>query len=274
MIEKIITLLPNPGNGGLKLHNYFLGRRLDCKMTSPQIQMCSWSRQEILDRHDFFISEIKKRVFSQFIDVGGETDNYADNEYKRLSSMPGNEHLDGGDISEIVTDKAQDFYCLLYDLKAQMLLGSIAGMYHQWEKELRRLLQIELSYSYDQKEIKYLIWKWTIDQVFDALKEFGWDYKNFDHPSKLKACGLVVNVYKHGNGRSLDNLAKIYEEYINDPTSMSANRSLFNSDYLDYRWLSVSEIHFDEFAAALRTFWEDFPERLVLSQEPKVQEST
>jgi hypothetical protein len=242
-------------------------------MMSPQIQMCSWSRQEILDRHDFFIAEVRKRVFSQFIDVDGETDSYADNEYRRLSSMPGSEHLDGGDISEIAIDRAQDFYCLLYDLKAQMLLGSIAGMYHQWEKELRRLLQIELSHDYDQKEVKSQVWKWTIDEVFEMLKEFGWNYKNFDHPSRLKACGLVVNVYKHGNGRSLNDLAKFYEEYINDPTSLSKDKSLFNPDYLDYRWLLVSETHFDEFAAALRAFWDDFPERLVLSQKSKVQDS-
>ena len=69
----------------------------------------------------------------------------------------------------------------------------------------------------------------------------------------------MVNVYKHGKGRSLNQLADRYPEFLDLPTvlPMLGNRG----DYLDHEWLRLSETQFDRIAGSLRAFWNGFPER-------------
>ena len=52
--------------------------------------------------------------------------------------------------------------------------------------------------------------------VLDLLNDFGWDCRSLPSFSKIDACRLVVNVYKHGKGPSLEDLAKRYPEYLDN----------------------------------------------------------
>jgi hypothetical protein len=75
---------------------------------------------------------------------------------------------------------------------------------------------------------------------------------------------LVVNVYKHGKGRSLSDLANLHPEYVKNPYAEGRHKFAFAENLLKYEWLTVSADQFDEFATALRSFWQEFPERLFL----------
>ena len=109
-------------------------------------------------------------------------------------------------------------------------------------------------------------WKDPITNVFDLLTEFGWTVRSEPFFALIDACCLIVNVYKHGKGRSLEELNRDYLRYLRylrDPFGPGV--PVFIKDYLDHKLLTVSEGHFMEIADALRAFWVTFPERLYLT---------
>ncbi len=227
------------------------------KSVELQLYLSSGLRQLILGKHDFYVEQIKDRVLSQFRDLGGETDRFADAEYHRLGSLPGDGNVALDEIAEQAQDRAQGFYSLLSDLRKQMLLGALAGLYHQWDKELRDFVEHELRHDIGHAQAEQ-IWKANSGKVFDLLAKFGWNCRSCPTVPKVEACGLIVNVYKHGKGRSLDELARRFPEYLDD----GFTTPLLASGFVDHEWLSISEEQFEEIANALRSFWEAFPERL------------
>jgi hypothetical protein len=148
-------------------------------------------------------------------------------------------------------------------LKQQVILGALAGLYHQWEKELRDFIERELMHDVHKDEAMKLAWRGPITDVFDLLTEFGWEVRTRPFFPLIDACRLIVNVQKHGKGRSLEELNRDYPRYLRDPLGRGLPTII--PDYLDHTLLTVSEEHFAEIAQALRTFWEEFPERLYLT---------
>lgn len=230
-----------------------------------QLQLYMWTgtRAAILERHNFYVEQVRARILAQFREISDEAERYADAEYERLGSMPGDADSDMGAIADQANDRAQSFYGLLSDLKKQMVLGALAGLYHQWDKDLRDFLERELMHGIKPEEATRIAWDPNIGNVFDVLKEFGWDCRLRPFFAKIEACRLVVNVYKHGKGRSFDELALKHPEYL-DPGFPKEAMPALVVDFLDYECLSISEVQFDEIGVALRAFWEEFPERLYL----------
>jgi hypothetical protein len=229
----------------------------------PQLYMWSGTRRRIIDRHNFYVEQVRSRVLSQFNDIEGDAEQFAEREYDRLASAPAREDIDLSDLAEAANDRAQGHYGLLHDLKGQTILGAVAGMYHQWEKDLRNFVERELAHNYKRNDAEELAWSQRTN-MFGLLKEFGWDCSCTLFFSKLNACRLVVNVYKHGKGSSLTKLAESYPEYVRDSYAGSDYKPAFAGNFLDHEWLIVSAVQFDDFAQAIRLFWLEFPERLFL----------
>lgn len=225
-----------------------------------QLYMWSGTRAMILERHDFYVAQVEERVHSQFQDIDGEAGRYTEAEYYRLGSMPGDENSDMGAVAEAAMDRGHVFYSLLFDLKKQVMLGALAGLYHQWEKDLRDFIEHELDRDIGRKAAAKVAWVSNIGSVFGTLKEFGWDCRAEVFFPRIDACWLVVNVYKHGKGQSLEDLIRSYPQYLKQPFAIEGIK--FSFAPLDHELLAVSESEFNEIAAALRTFWEEFPERL------------
>jgi hypothetical protein len=225
-------------------------------------------RERILSRHDFYLAQVKTRVLSQFQDIEGEAESFATAEYERGGAMPYDESIDMADVAEWATDRGHERYALLHDLKKQLILGALAGIYHQWDKDLREFIERELSHNYEMDYVRKIAWDPNIENVFDVLSQFGWNIKDRIWFANIDASRLIVNVYKHGKGRSLEQLAKLYPGYLNNVLDefggifATANRSL------DHDWLELSEPQFDSLAGALRMFWVEFPERLFLPMRP------
>jgi hypothetical protein len=234
-----------------------------------QLELYMWvgQRRLVLERHDFYVEQVKARVLAQFQDVAGEAERHSEAEYERLGSLPGDEGSDMVEIAEIASDKGQVFYSLLSDLKKQMLLGALAGLYHQWDKDLRDFVERELRQHLKPTDAGKIAWDPNVGNVFDMLAEFGWDCRCAAFFRRIDACRLVVNGYKHGKGRSLDDLGTRYPEYLDDGFTKGTSW-LLAPGYLDHEWLSISEPQFDEIADALRQFWVEFPERLYLDRPP------
>jgi hypothetical protein len=226
----------------------------------PQLYMGQPLRQRIMRRHDFYVAEIKRRVIAQFRDIEGEAKHYFETEYERLGELPGDEHSDMEWIADAATDRAHAFYALLSDLKEQMILGALAGLYHQWDKDLREFIESELRHNYQQDFVAKIAWDSAVGNVFKILAEFGWDCTTTDFFTRIDACRLIVNVYKHGQGQSLSDLATRHPKYLDVPMK----RPWSKNQHLSHHWLSISDTVFDELADGLRAFWVAFPERLFL----------
>jgi hypothetical protein len=174
---------------------------------------------------------------------------------------------EGGDddpsgIADAAERRGQNLYSLLYDLRKQMFLGALAGCFHQWDKELRDFVEAKLSHNYKSEDVKKWAWDPNIGNVFDVLKAFGWDCRTCEFYKLIDACRLVVNVYKHGKGRSLEELAASYPTYLVSPLGA---KSFLNEKFLDHEWLEITEAQFNDIARALRQFWVSVPERLHLA---------
>jgi hypothetical protein len=166
-----------------------------------------------------------------------------------------------GDAADAATDAMHEFYSSLSELKKQMHLGTLAGLYHQWEKNLRDFLEHELNHYLLKEQADKHAWYGDIAKVFDLLNEFGWDCRSAFFWEKLNACRLAVNAYKHRKGASLGELGRNHQEHLKHPFPEKL-RSTRPSSVINYEWLEVSEAQFDEIACALRAFWEHFPDRL------------
>jgi len=232
----------------------------------PQLYMWIGVRRRILRRHDFYVAQIRARVLSQFQDIEGEATRYADEEYDRLGSLPGDENSDMAVVAEIAHDRGLEFYMLLADLRKQTLLGALAGLYHQWDKDLRDFVEKELTHSIVRETAKKIAWAANVAKVFELLEQFGWNCRACPFFPAIDACRLIVNVYKHGKGHSLEDLARTYPEYLEESPGFDSTQAAFPTRSLDHEKLTVSQAQFEQIAGALRKFWEEFPERLFAPQ--------
>ena len=136
---------------------------------------------------------------------------------------------------------------MLEYLRTQTTLGALAGMYHQWEKDLRDFLATELQHAFPREEVDKMVWRSPdVGKCFDLLEAFGWQVRTKHWYFDLDACRLVVNVYKHGKGTSLDQLKAKYPRYLKSDLPQFANP--------DYQDLAVTPQEFAAFGEGIAAF--------------------
>lgn len=234
---------------------------------SHQLYMWRGTRAIFLERHRFYADQTRKRVLGQFSNIEEEAQRYAADEYDRLGSIPaGDDEGAGMDaIAEHAHEKGLSLYLLLNDLRKQTTLGALAGMYHQFEKDLRDFIERELTHTLPHAEATKLAWNSaSIDKVYDILEEFSWPVRKQRWFPLLDSCRLVVNIHKHGKGASLMTLATKYPEYLEKPSGGSIDVVTSDPDYED---LDITETQFTAIEKAIEYFWQDFPERLYYPPE-------
>ncbi|GBQ89817.1 hypothetical protein AA23498_0720 [Acetobacter nitrogenifigens DSM 23921 = NBRC 105050] len=229
-----------------------------------KINLYLWgeARKSFLAAHDFYVEQMQSRILSQFSDLEFEADEVAQNTFERLGRTLSYGEGDQSECAEVAYEAGISRYEALSELRHQVLLGGLAGLFHQGDKTLRHHMARELSQWCDQGEIKNKIWKLPIDDIFDVFDSCGWPVKTLSFYSSIEALQLVVNVYKHGEGRSLDMLAMKYGEYLGIEKSHQRNLENF---YYDFQSLSVSDEQFYAFSVSLREFWVAMPENIYLN---------
>jgi hypothetical protein len=226
-----------------------------------QLYMWSGKRERLQQRHGFYCEQVRIRIFSQFDNIEAEADAHMEKEYDRLGSICSPDEDGGCAAAEMAQSSAVNLYSLLLDLKKQTILGALAGMYHQWEKDLREFIECELRHD-GVLNARKIAWNSRVDDVFDILTTFGWHWRKQSFYSQIEACRRVVNVYKHGKGSSLDRLAETFPEYLDDNFSADKDDIFYSKESLNHEWLSITPEQFNDIAEAISTFWKDFPERL------------
>jgi hypothetical protein len=220
--------------------------------------MYSAFRTHVIERHNFYVAQVRKRLFSQFLDIESEAYAHGNEVYNSMGRYSSEDHH-SAEYAEAAHEAEVEHYLVLHELHSQVILGALAGMYHQWDKELREFIARELRHT-STDETGKSVWKANIVELFDLLKDFAWDCRSAAYFSTLDACRLIVNVYKHGNGKALEDLAKKYPQYLPGYEVNSNDLSY----HLDHEMLTITEDQFGQLANAVRLFWEDFPERSFL----------
>lgn len=218
-------------------------------------------RQTLIDGHLFYVEQARKRLLSQFEDIEQESDRAAEEWLEQQGDRFDPDRHDPGDFYEKANEVGIEFYQLLSNMRDQTRLSAAAGMFHEWDKQLRDWLTREILHWHHGDTITSKVWSVDFLKITDLIEGFGWEVRNTDYFKKLDACRLVVNVYKHGKGNSLDDLLQNYPEYIEDPLSgLSVGYSVKN--YLDHTHLKLTNEQFQEFSDAIVAFWRGVPENI------------
>lgn len=221
-------------------------------------QMWEPHRQSLIQGHLFYVEQARKRLLSQFNDIEGEADKAAESWLDENKHRFNLEYHDPSDFYEIAQDEGIEFYQLLCEMRDRTRLSVVAGMYHEWDKHLRKWLTDEIRHWHDGETVPGKIWAVDFGKLADLMESLGWKVRGQAYFPKLDACRLVVNVYKHGKGNSFDELKEKYPEYL--PDALSKISEAFSSlGYLDYTHLVVSENQLQGFSDAIVAFWKDVP---------------
>lgn len=226
-------------------------------------QMPTPLRQSLIDGHLFYVEQAKARLLMQFSEL--EASENAELFIK--SWMKENKHRfvpsfhDEGDSYAVACER----YHALLDLGNQTRLSVVAGMFHEWEKQLRQWLTGEVRRWHDGDQILKAIWALNFCQVIGLLKIAQWDISDQKFCTQLDLCRLLVNVYKHGKGSSLNGLLTTYPEYLSKPfdsTPIALDDASFNSYFAIHTYLKVSDEQVQGFSSAIVAFWQAVPKNI------------
>lgn len=224
-------------------------------------------RRSLIARHNFYVEQARKRLLSQFEHIEVEADAAAEQWIEKNSQYFDPDRHDDGSFYETANEEGIAFYELLTEMRDQTRLSVVAGMYHEWDKQLREWLVKETKHWHRGDELPAQIWKVNFNQMMALLECFGWANPRAPFFKILDACRLVVNVYKHGDGGSLRDLKKRYPEYLDNGYRINGNLQLDRS-MLNHNHLFVSEAQLATFSEAIIKFWEDFPSEVTESDRP------
>lgn len=231
-------------------------------------QMCSGFRSQLVEKHEFYVSQAKSRLLNQFTDetISKEADQIADESWKAKGR---NFNPDYDDPTDGVEDAYQDGvwrYQLMTELRDSVRVNIIAGFFHEWEKNLRQWLVDEIRLWHHGEGTKLKIWKANFEELYELLECFGWDLKIAPWFAPLDSCRLVVNVYKHGDGPSLIRLDKAYPQFLVHPLADIFGEDSLLLDQKSHEHMQVSDTDLDAFAYAITQFWKEVPENVFDSQ--------
>jgi hypothetical protein len=229
-------------------------------------QMWEPFRQNLMAEHRFYVEQARKRLLSQFENIGAEADKAAEEHLEKMSMHFNPDVHDPSDFYESANDKGIEFYQLLSDMNETTRLSVIAGMFHQWDKKLRDWITREMHHWHHGENATQEIWKVDFPKIMDFLVAFGFNVKALPCYERLDAMRLVVNIFKHGNGRSLDELKESFPEFIADPLDGEGDHRLF-PHYLDHTDMKVLDAQLDQFSEAILDFWKAVPKEIFLSEE-------
>lgn len=224
-------------------------------------QMWEQHRKSLIAGHHFYVEQARKRLLSQFENIETEADKAAEDWLEQSSSRFDPDRHDPADFYEAANEAGIEFYGLLSDMRDQIRLSVVAGMFHEWDKQFRGWLVSEIHHWHRGDDVPLRIWKANFGEIVQFVEWIGWDIRNADYFRTLDACRVVVNVYKHGKGDSLDELKEKYAEYLPNPLS-GFESTFLGKDHRDHTDLKVTEEQIHAFSDAIVAFWQAVPENI------------
>ncbi len=235
-------------------------------MTAPDrvfLQMWGPTREHLIANHQFYVSQARSRLLDQFDEEAMKADaqRHADEWLEKRSRFFDPERDDPSAAHEAAFDEHISFYLSLAGLRDSTRLSIIAGMFHEWEKQVRDWLGTELGHHGFRAHVHAAVWSVKVDDLFELFAKCSWSVRDEGFFPQLQRCQLVANVYKHGNGPSFDTLKKLAPELVG-----GKDHPAFFVSALDYSALEVSDDNLASFAEAITAFWRALPENIFFSE--------
>lgn len=230
------------------------------------LQMWGWTRDYLIANHEFYVAEAKRRLLDQFTPESMEADANAFADAWLAAKPFDPDRDDPGSDYEQAYDESISFYQSLSSLRDNTRLSIIAGMFHEWEKQVRDWLGKELGHHGFGKHAHAAVWSVKLDELFDLFEACGWKVRMLEFFEQLQRCQLVTNVYKHGNGPSFEALKAVAPDLIGKSECLPA----FFVSALDYSSLTVGDDDLARFSEAISAFWRELPENIFFSQVREV----
>lgn len=227
-------------------------------------QLTGSEREIRISEHRFYIEQAKNRLLSQFSNIEQEAEREEAEHWERSGLSFDPDWHDPGDLAEAARNHGVEFYQLLSEMHIRTRLSVVAGMYHHWDKAFRRFLIREFRWPklVIGDHTRRVLWKLDSTTLERLLVAVGLNLCELACYRRLDAMRLVVNVFKHGEGKSLDDLRQRYPEFLRESS---------------YRWYSyddtdmeVTDDHVEEFAAAIESFWCDLPSTVVFDEDAEL----
>ncbi|QGL87635.1 hypothetical protein FEO91_04645 [Stenotrophomonas maltophilia] len=214
-------------------------------------------RHTLLTAHRFYVQQAKDRLLSRFGNISAEADAAAEAHWEESGRNFDPDIHDEGEQAEDAQNHGIMFYELLSEMHERTRLSVVAGMFHHWDKAWRRLLvdQLRLPGFVIGVHSRRAMWTMDSSQLESLVEALGWNAATFPGYARLDAMRLVVNVSKHGEGPSMDDLRQAYPEFV--PLVNGWVRA-----FPDDTSMKVTDTHLDEFAEAIESFWLNVPREL------------
>jgi hypothetical protein len=227
--------------------------------------MADERRQSLINGHRFYVEQARTRLLSQFEDIDAEADIIGSQALERNASLY-NPQLDSGDsLQEAAHEEMCEFHRLLSEMRDQTRLSVVAGMFQEWDKQLRDWLIREIQHWHHGDHTELKVWSANFKQITKLLESLGWQISATPYLQVLDACHLVVNVYKHGKGSSLDDLKQKYPEYLVGPI-VGSIAEFRGFEHWDHTHLKVSDSQLQAFSEAIVEFWQAVPKNILESK--------
>lgn len=190
-----------------------------------------------------YVREFRGRLIPAFRNIKTEADEAEEKFWKNFS---GTENTDPSDVVEMARDHGLRIYEGLDFVGQQLIQLGVAGLYHLWERSVKTIIQNKGM----APETK--IRKADFPAVLKILVTNGLDFPNFNSYKKMDELRLVTNTVKHGDGRDCDTLFSLRKSlFDHNPGFLLVPQKAYAEDL----WLT--EEHFDEYAKAVVTFWDE-----------------
>lgn len=226
-------------------------------MTNTLLHMWSRFKEKLIAEHEFYMEQANKRLLSQFSNIENEAKKYAEEWLEKASHHFDPDRHDPSSFYEQAHEESVEFYQMLDDMRNRTRLSVIAGLFHEWDKQLRDWMTREINHWHRGDEAKKALWGANFLDIADLLEGLGWKIKSQDYYASLDRCRLVVNAYKHGDGAAFQKIKTQYPEFISD----GMRDGLF-IDYAAHDDLVIEDKHIAEFSEAIIKFWKDVPEHI------------
>lgn len=213
-------------------------------------------REQIIASHNFYVDQAQKRLLSQFQNMEAEADKHGEEWLNNHSHYFDPDRHDPSDFYEHANDKSSEFYQMLEDMLNRTRLSVVAGIFHEWDKQLRSWILTEMNHWHNGDEIKKAIWKVNFGDIIQLLEALDWPIRSKNYYPSLDRCRLVVNAYKHGNGNALESIKTQHKEFL----ETFGDTDFLYLEYADHTDLKVEDFHITEFSNAIIDFWKDVPE--------------
>lgn len=228
-------------------------------------QMWEPYRKSLIREHRFFYEQAGKRLLSQFEDINAEAEAAAEEWLEQQGTSFDPDRHDPDAFYEAAHDYAVEFYLNLEGMRNDTRLSVVAGLFHKWDKALRGWLVREMRKWHCGDKVIAKVWAIDFPGMVELLENFGWKLRTEKFYPVIDACRLVVNIYKHGDGKSLIELRQSHPQYFDDPLADFPG-NCGTGAHIDHSDLKLSEGQVGEFADAIEAFWAAVPANVFASQ--------